>query len=333
MNGKKKLSIILLAVTLLLAACAQTADESGFAPQAEEPFYRESLAEDKAEFEAAGAPSSVTNVSGDLAVKSLQIADIQERLIIREGHMDIVVADTEETLRAIAQFAGAKDGWVVDSQVWESGEAKSGSITIRVPAEEFEASVEAVRELANEVRSESTSSQDVTEEFVDLEARVANLEATADRVRGFLDETKTVEEALAVNAELSRLEGEIESLKARMKFLSQSAAFSRLTVLLTPDELNRPIEVGGWKPKGIALSAIESLISALQTVANVLIWAVIFCLPLIIIFGIPAYFLIRFVYRKWRRKEEMPAEEQFSQTETAGEAEPAGELDESDEAE
>ncbi|KPK10881.1 MAG: hypothetical protein AMJ56_07055 [Anaerolineae bacterium SG8_19] len=301
MDGNLRLLLTFLLVTLILAACAnQAPDEAAFLAPPEEPLFLESAAEDEAFAPQEGA----ANILGDVGQTSFQVGQAQERLIIREGQMSIVVENTDESLKVIAILAAAKNGWVVDSEVFQSGNAKSGSITIRIPAEEFDTAVEEVRDLALEVTSESTNSQDVTEEFVDLEARVANLEATADRVRSFLDEAKTVEEALAVNAELSRLESEIESLKARMKFLSESAAFSRLTVFITPDELSRPIEVGGWRPEGVALSAVEALISALQSIASVLIWGVIFCLPLAIIFGIPAFFLIRYVYRRRRKSQD-----------------------------
>lgn len=301
MDGRIKLLFPLLLVILFLAACANRApEESVFLAPPSEPQIVEPAAED-----AAFAPQEgFANTAGDVAQTSLQVGQDQERLIIREGQMNIVVDDTDQSLKSIAILAEAKNGWVVDSNISQTENAKSGSITIRIPAEDFDNMVEEVRDLAIEVTSESTNSQDVTEEFVDLEARVSNLEATADRVRSFLDEARNVEDALAVNAELSRLEGEIESLKARMKFLSESAAFSRLTIYITPDVLSQPIEVGGWRPEGVALSAIEALISVLQGIAGAAIWGVIFCLPLAIIVGIPAFFIIRYVYRRRRKSQD-----------------------------
>jgi heme/copper-type cytochrome/quinol oxidase subunit 2 len=300
---KKIPAIIMLVVfTFFVGACAQAGELDSMAIVPGEAQSFESFAEEEAPLEAPGAPSVSGNIAADVARTSLVQDQVQEHLIIRNGHMDIVVQDTEGSLKQIAALAEAKEGWVVDSEVYKINDAKSGTITIRVPAEQFNRAMEEIRSLAFEVSSESTSSQDVTEEFVDLEARVANLEATADRVRGFLEESKSVEEALAVNAELSRLEGEIESLKARMKFLSQSAAFSRIIVQVTPDKLSQPIEVGGWRPEGVALSALEALISAFQAIAKVLIWLIIFCLPFILILGIPAFFIIRYFVRRHRKR-------------------------------
>lgn len=79
--------------------------------------------------------------------------------------------------------------------------------------------------------------------------------------------------------ELSRVEGEIEALKGRIQFLEQSSAFSSITVNVSPDALAQPIQVGGWRPSGVAKDAIEALITMLQVLANAAIWFVLFACP------------------------------------------------------
>lgn len=289
--------VILLLIIALLSACAFAGEDgsgvSDFAPA----------------YDVAASEESFSTSDADQSRSSLRLGPVQERLIIRSGELVVVIRDTEESLEEIGRMADAMGGWVVSSNVYQRGQAKEGTITIRIPADQFDAGMSQIKDGALEVRTESTNSQDVTEEYVDLEARLANLEATADRVRGFLEDTRNVEEALAVNQELSRLEGDIESLTGRMEFLSQSAAFSSLTVNLTPDELSQPIEVAGWRPEGVAKSAIETLISAFQAVANVAIWGVLFCLPLGLLVGIPLYFIGRFVYRRRSRQQTVDEEE------------------------
>ncbi len=292
---RKAILLILFISVLLMTACAQgeeaaTDFDRGFTATAEAPA-----------FEAESAVSDDT-FSGESFNVNLQGQEGPDRLIIRTGNVSIVVEDSEASAQAIAQLAGDRSGWVVASDLYESGGARRGTVTIKIPAEQFDAVLVDIKDLAKEVRSESTSSQDVTEEFVDLEARLANLEATADRVRAFLDEARNVEEALQVNQELSRLESEIEVIKGRMQYLSQSAAFSTLTVDLIPDELSQPIEIGGWQPEGVAKDAIEALVTALQGLADALIWGGIFCLPLALLVGIPLFFVGRFFYRRRRAK-------------------------------
>jgi hypothetical protein len=298
MKGMTPITLtIAILIIPLLSACAYGAENESLAPE-------RALA-----FDGGTVEESVAISDTDLSRTALELGQAQERLIIRSGQLNIVTRDTEETLEEISRMADGMGGWVVSSNVYQRGRAKAGTITIRIPAEQFDTATSQIKDAALEVTSESTHSQDVTEEYVDLEARLANLEATADRVRNFLDEARNVEEALAVNQELSRLEGELESLKGRMVFLNQSAAFSSLTIDLTPDELSQPIEIAGWRPGGVAKSAIEALISAFQGVANVAIWGFLFCLPLGLLVGIPLFFIGRFVYRRRRRLQTADEEE------------------------
>jgi hypothetical protein len=293
--------LMLIVTTLLLQGCAQ--------PRASQVFSNEGSLSD---FDmVAGAPAAPYAVPQE-AAGSIQIESApsdapgraqlqqQERLIIRTGELRIIVRDTEESVLAITGLVNNVEGWVVNSSLHQRGEAKAGTITIRVPAAQFDTTVAQIKGLAVSVTSENTSGQDVTEEYVDLSARLASLEATAARVRTFLDQSQNVEEALNVNRELSRLESEIEAMKGRMQYLEQSAAFSTLTIHLTPDALAQPLQIGGWRPEGTARAAVESLISALQGVADTVIWMMLFLLPLAAITVGPIWLGIRFLVRLWR---------------------------------
>jgi hypothetical protein len=248
----------------------------------------------------AEAPREASMVSsGNVA----QLPPGQERLIIRTGDMSIIASDTEEAMDQIAAMAENGGGWVVSSNIYQStASAKTGYIQIRVPAAGFQSVLDAIAGLAVEVTSLSTSGTDVTEEYVDLSARLGNLEATAARLRNFLDEARTVEEALAVNQELSRIEGEIESLKGRMQYLEQSSAFSSISVNVTPDELAQPVQIGTWRPTGVAKNALEALIAVLQGLATAAIWFAIVILPILLVIAIPFVLLI-WLIRRLRRRE------------------------------
>lgn len=289
----------LLLLAILLVGCGRGAAEMAMDEAAMAPMPDVELAEMEAYAEESSAGIAFRDDAQFNEAVLVAQDTAQERIIIRTADMSIVVVDTESAMDTIGQMVNENGGWVVQSSVYQySDDAMTGNMNVRIPSEGFDSFLEAVRHLSVEVNRISTSGQDVTEEYVDLSARLANLEATADRVRSFLDETKSVEEALAVNRELSRLEGDIEALKGRLQYLEQSAAFSSISIDLTPDVLSQPIEVGGWQPQGVVRSAVETLISTLQTLADVAIWLAIYVLPLALILAIPAWLVIRFFRRR-----------------------------------
>ncbi|GAB4151844.1 MAG: DUF4349 domain-containing protein [Candidatus Promineifilaceae bacterium] len=289
---KKSLVWLFLAV-FVVAACASQPQsmlvERDFAGEAG------STATDASEF----APSEPVAQSGNVAA-NMQLPS--QPLIIRTGNLSIVVEDTDATVAAITSLVNSMEGWVVSSNLYKYGEARRGEMSVRVPVAQFDAAMEQIKALALEVNSESSSGQDVTEEYVDLTARLSNQEATAARVRGFLDEATDVEDALAVNQELSRLESEIEQIKGRMNYLSQSASFSTIQVDITPDVLSQPIEIAGWRPQGVAKEALEDLINGLQGLADFLIRFVIAVLPMLLIVGAPLFFIVRAIVRAVRKR-------------------------------
>ena len=313
MSRKKTISPFLFLI-IFLAACGSSPDAAySESVAAEAPAYYEEEAElafdtDDAISQDLGlaterlANDGIADSETSAAGEASQV-QAQERLIIRDANLNLVVADTDAAIATITQMVEADGGWVVNSNVYQyDADSKTGNITVRVPATGFSSAIDAMKGLAIKVESESTSGQDVTDEFVDLSLQLENLEATADRVRSFLEDANNVEDALAVNVELSRLEGDIERIKGRRQFLSQSATFSTITVNLTPDVLSQPFEVIGWQPKGVAREAVETLIDALQGTAEFLIWLAIYVLPIGLLYGIPLWFIGRLVRRWWKKR-------------------------------
>jgi len=161
-----------------------------------------------------------------------------ERMIVRTGEMSLVVNDVPVALDRIAELAEDFGGYVVSSKRWQERERFIGAITIRVPAEDFGDVIWALRELAVDVTSEDTSSKDVTEEYVDLRAKLDNLEATEEQLLRLMEKAETVEDILNVQRELSKTRGEIEQTKGRMQYLERTSATSLIKVRLEQAELD-----------------------------------------------------------------------------------------------
>ncbi|MBI4284751.1 MAG: DUF4349 domain-containing protein, partial [Chloroflexi bacterium] len=124
------------------------------------------------------------------------------------------------------------------SRTWRDGDSLHGNITIRVPAGDFGNIMTAIGNLSVEVVSSTTSSKDVTEEYVDLTARLKNLEATEAQLLRILEKAEKVDEILNVQRELSRTRSDIEQTKARMQYLERTSATSLINVSLEQARLS-----------------------------------------------------------------------------------------------
>jgi len=233
-----------------------------------------------------------------------------ERLIIRNGSLSLVVPDTEAALEEINDLVDELGGYVVESNVYQYQEGLQASVTFRVPAESLDVALERIRDMATEVRHESISGQDVTEEYVDLQSRLRYLEATEARLLEFLEEAEDTEAALAVYENLRVIQADIEQVKGRIQYLEQSAAMATVRLDITPDELAQPIQVGGWHPEGTLRNALQSLIRMLQFLVDAAIVILVLVIPVLAVVAVPfvgLFFLVRAIVRRRRARKETKA--------------------------
>lgn len=226
------------------------------------------------------------------------------RMIVYSVDMAIVVKDTQMALNAIEQLTGAVGGYVVSAKTTQYEGGAHGNVVIRVPATALDDVLAQLEALALEVRSQSKTGSDVTEEYVDLESRVKILEAAEQELLELYQTRQAdgeVSDILAVYRQLAAFREEIESLTGRMQYLRESAAMAKVTITLTPDALARPVQIGRWHPGGTAREAVEVLASSLQFLADLLIWGAILVLPLALLVGGVIFGIGRLIRRRRRR--------------------------------
>lgn len=141
------------------------------------------------------------------------------RRVVRTANLDIEVDRFDDASRRLLSIAEGAGGFIADSTYTESGGVPQGSFTLRVPADRFAGVVAAVERVGT-VLQRSISGQDVTDEFVDLQARIRNLERHEQRLLTFMDRATKVSELLAIEQELARVRGEIEQLTGRVRVLT-----------------------------------------------------------------------------------------------------------------
>lgn len=250
-----------------------------------------------------GKQSSPQSVSLDQADKAKNAPAVTERKIIRNANLSLETDTPEEAGRKVAAIAESKGGFVVSSDtqaraVTGGAERSTVSMVVRVPAAQFDAAVGEIRQTASRVVQEKVAGQDVTEEFIDLEARINAKKALETQFLEIMKQSRTVADALQVQRELAEVRGEIEKLEGRRKFLESQTSLSTINVTLNPPAVFAASSNGFFYQLGRAFS--NGIDAALQIVLF-LITAFLALLPIIILLGVPIWLLIRYFRRRIKR--------------------------------
>jgi hypothetical protein len=232
------------------------------------------------------------------------LAYAAERLIIRTGNISMVVEDTRAalaTIEGMVEGMAAEGAFVVSADEYGGTEGSQPHITIsiRIPASRFDETMDRLADLAVNVTSRNESAQDVTEEYVDLEARLESLEAARQRLLDIMAEARTTKDLLEAEQQLTQREAEIESIKGRMQYLEQSARLSSIWIELQPYLLSQPVG-DQWRPAETARRAVETLLDGLRGFGNFLIFFAIAILPWLVAIGLVIFLVVRLV--RWRTR-------------------------------
>ncbi|NLE97574.1 MAG: DUF4349 domain-containing protein [Propionibacterium sp.] len=284
-----------LFLTLMLAACSAGSSDMGGAPAMDggaAPEMGRALPEE----------GGVTDEAGD-----------GDRMVIRSKTLRLEVGSTSDAVGTIREVAGKHSGGVTGMQVatdtgeWiyhydengypvGDGAALRGWVTVRVPTADFEAFVDEVSAIGT-IKFQSEASDDVTQEHVDLSARLENLRAQEARLREFFEAADDVEDMLAIEKELGRVRGDIESLDAQVTFLERQAAMATVTV-----ELVEPREV--VRPDGESWGFVDAITDGVRGAAGVLTGIITFVIATapIWIAALILFFPIRALVRRRRAR-------------------------------
>lgn len=243
-------------------------------------------------------------------------------MVIRNATVDLRVKSVDRALASLRTIVGSHDGEITELSAsagnggvvpldasGASDEPQYASVVVRVAADKLSALVEALGELGTVV-SQSESASDVTEQAIDMEARLKNLRAEEARLRSFLDRTQKVSELLQVEAELSRVRGEIESMDAQLTYLKRQVARATLTVTLS-----EPGSVAGPESPWYRLrQALSRGVQGAIGVVEMLVTFAIASLPLIVMGVLIAWLVTVLVRRRNRRRGLVPEQPVDSDT-------------------
>ena len=295
---KTKMLALLLLFSFALSACAPASRSVGES----DPGF--GAAPEMAPVEVYESEGVVND--GVANVYTIEEAPAQaERIVIKNASLTIYVEDPASSVKAISQMAEEMGGFVVSANTYyttlpSGAEVPRASLNVRVPAERLNEALDQIKAQSGQpARDEVINSQDVTQDYTDLQSRLRNLEAAEAQLQEIMEDAFKTDEVLSVHQQLVQVREQIEVTKGRIQYYEQSAALSSVQVELLANAALQPLSVGGWQPEGTARQALQSLINTLQSLANVLIYLVLLVLPVLLVVLVPPALLI-WAFLRWR---------------------------------
>ena len=296
----RSVAVIALAFLVVLAGCGGLGGSAGGGADGGSVNASSGGLNGGSGAESAGATAAASG-GGDAGAADAETGNQQalqaNRAIIKTAHIRLEV-ESFDTARGNITTATRRLGGYVgassESTRGENGNRTAGQVVLRVPSRNFSTLYDQVQATGT-VLSANTNTSDVTEQLVDLEARLENLRAQRQRLRDLYENASDTEAVLAVQERLSNTQSEIERLEARLQSLENRIALSTITVELT-EPADDPIATGAWYDVGVIDAFVDS-IGGVVTTLRAAVVAVAYLAPYLLVFGVPLL-LGYLVYRR-----------------------------------
>ncbi len=308
MRGRGLLMLSLLTILMCSGCAAESpmrSESAGGAPPAS-PEPRGSAksmpAPSAAPTAGASTPAAdIQDVSLEDGVKSQTAGEAFNRKIIRNAEMTIQVDDPSAAQQKVSGIAESNGGFIVTSEISQAG--SSGplvNISMRVPAERFGAVLEALHSVGNKVVREKSTGQDVTEEYIDLEARIRTKQALEAQFLEIMKQARTVSDALEVQTQIAEVRGEIERLEGRRRFLENQSSLS--TISLTLQSPSPVVATSGSTFGDHIRRAFGDSVDTASAIVIGFIRLLGVGIPVFLLILLPAFFVLRFIGRRVRAR-------------------------------
>ncbi|GIJ70306.1 DUF4349 domain-containing protein [Virgisporangium ochraceum] len=287
-----------IGLMFVVAGCGGSGDETGAASTAGE-------APAAAPGDAAGKDAQGgTNAQGGANAPARAPVEVppDQRSIIYTGHITVEPDDVNQAADAAIAAARTAGGDVSGDNRNSAGDRSEATVTLRVPSAKFSEVMTSLGRLGKE-RNREVKAEDVTEQVVDVQSRIATAQASVDRVRALLARATTLGEIVSLESEVAKREAELESLKARLNKLSSLTALSTITATFTR---NGPVEEDETDTTGF-LAGLKGGWDSFTGSLNVLLMVLGALLPWFLALGVPVFALVAFLRRTARNQRAQPA--------------------------
>ncbi len=306
-RSRFSLAVLAVASLLALAACSGAAtagpagltstDTNGGAPAA----FGGAVDQAGAASIAAPAPDQPAASEGAGQAPDPGTAGTPETDIVRTGSISIEVPKIDPALDAVRSAITGMGGYVSDSDQSNSADQASASVTYRIPVARWQDALDAVEKIATKVDVAKSNAVEVTGQVLDLGARIDNLQTTERALQTIMGQATKIADILAVEGQLSDVQGQIEQLSTQQAHLKDQAALATLSVSFALPPTEAVVQTSrGWDPGAQLDQASAALLGLGQAVASAGIWLVVVGIPValvVLLVGGLAWFVARRVRR------------------------------------
>lgn len=233
-----------------------------------------------------GAPDTTTGGGGSTTVPGDTVPALQGPPVIRQAQLAITVGSGtfDSKLTAVRTLVEDQGGYIAgtDAQANPGGDQptqiRTGVINFMVPAAHFDATIDELAKVGK-VQSEHITGTDVSAQYVDLRARLANAQAQRNAMLALLTQAKTISDIIQVQNQIGQITAQIEQLEGQIKYLDDNTSYSSVSVTLTESGAPAPTTTGDNWGFATALNAaahnfvatINYVVTALGAVGPLLI--------------------------------------------------------------
>jgi hypothetical protein len=273
-------ALALFVVPLLAAACSSVSktpepSSSGQMAPAVAPFRSDATSADAARAAAppGGAGSNAASGRSTSAIAEAAVPSL-DRMVVTNVTLALSVDNAVDAARLAERIADRYSGFVAGSNVRDSEGGREASVTIRVPSARLSEALADLRGIGRRVTDESRTTQDVTEEYTDVESNARNLRATEAQILALMERATKVEEVLVLQRELTGIRGQIERLEGRRRVLENRSDFATIAMKLV-----EPVAATSRDASTVqetAAQALAALARFAERLVSALIWVVVF---------------------------------------------------------
>jgi hypothetical protein len=227
-----------------------------------------------------------------------KVSSSSERVIIQNSSLSLLVVNVRNVGEKILTTTKSIGGFMVETNYSNPEEQGFATITVRVPTENLDKALDQFRSLAVKITSENLIGTDVTEQYEDLDERIATLTSTKAKFEEILNRASAIDDIIRLNQEIINIQQQIDFAKGQQMSLEDNARFTKITVFLSTDEFALPYTPDEtFRPNVIFKKAIRSLLGTIQDLGEFSIWLGVYSIVLV-----PSIVLILLIRKRFKKR-------------------------------